>query len=277
MMAAMRWSRRKHLMLVTGASGFLGRHLVGSDAARDWEIVAPPSRTLDVTRAEHVADTIREWKPTAVVHLAYRRDDSRVIVQGSTNVARAAAAVGAHLVHLSTDVVFGGRPRPYTEADAPDPVTDYGRWKADAEAQVAAAHAGAVLVRTSLIYGTDHLAPVQRDVESALAGRGSMSFFTDEIRCPVHATDLARAVSVLADRRDVSGPLHVTGPEAIDRASLARLVARWMGADAGRIAGLHTSTVAESGLVRPACVVLDTAAATSLGFTCRPVSDVLRS
>ena len=37
----------------------------------------PPSRTLDITRAELVADTIREWKPTAVVHLAYRRDDPR--------------------------------------------------------------------------------------------------------------------------------------------------------------------------------------------------------
>jgi dTDP-4-dehydrorhamnose reductase len=277
MMVAMRWSRRKHLMLVTGASGFLGRHLVGSDATRDWEVVAPSSRMLDITRAELVATTIREWKPTAVVHLAYRRDDPRVIVQGSANVARAAAAAGAHLVHLSTDVVFGGRPRPYTEADTPDPVTDYGRWKADAEAQVTAAHPGAALVRTSLIYGTEHLAPVQRDVESALGGHGSMSFFTDEIRCPVHASDLARAVSLLADRRDLGGPLHVAGPEAIDRASLARLVARWLGADAVRIAGLRTSTVAESGLVRPACVVLDTSLATSLGLACRPVSEVLRS
>ena len=84
-------------------------------------------------------------------------------------------------------------------------------------------------------------------------------------------------MSLLADRRDLSGPLHVAGPEAIDRASLARLVARWLGADAGRIAALRTSTVADSGLVRPACVVLDTAAASSLGFACRPVSDVLRS
>jgi hypothetical protein len=69
-------------------------------------------------------------------------------------------------VHLSTDVVFGGRPLPYTEADTPDPITDYGRWKTEAEAQVTAAHPGAILVRTSLIYGTEHLAPVQRDVEA---------------------------------------------------------------------------------------------------------------
>ncbi len=264
-------------MLVTGGSGFLGRHLLGSDATRDWEVVAPPSRTLDVTKAELVAETIRDWKPTAVVHLAYRRDDARVIVQGSANVARAAAAIGAHLVHLSTDVVFGGRPQPYLETDTVSPITDYGTWKADAEQRVIAAHPGAALVRTSLIYGTDVMAPVQRDVELALGGRSSMTFFTDEFRCPVHATDLARAVAALADRPDINGPIHVAGPEAIDRASLARLVARWMGASAEQVAGLRTSTIVGSGLVRPACVVLDTALATSLGLACRPVGEVLQT
>ena len=273
----MTWRRRSKLLLVTGASGFLGRHLVGSDAARGWEVFAPPSQTLDVTRAELVADTIREWRPAAVVHLAYRRDDRRIIVQGSANVARAAAAVDAHLVHLSTDVVFGGRPQPYTETDALTPVTDYGTWKAEAESAVATAHPTAVLVRTSLIYGTDRLAPIQHDVERALSGTSSMSFFTDEIRCPVHATDLARAVTTLAERPDISGPLHVAGPEALDRATFARLVANWLGADPRRIAELRTSTIAESGLVRPACIVLDTTRAAALGLACRAASDVLRA
>jgi len=263
-------------MFVTGANGFVGRHLVGSDVASDWEVVAPPSKALDITQAERVMDTIREWKPAAVVHLAYRRDDRRTIVQGSLNVARAAAAAGAHLVHLSTDVVFGGRLSPYTEWDPPSPVTDYGTWKAEAEAAVAGAHPTAVLVRTSLVYGTDQLAPVQRDVEAALASRSSMSFFTDEIRCPVHATDLARAVSMLADRRDVSGPLHVAGPQAVDRAELARIVGTWLGMG-HRLDTLRTSSIAESGLVRPACVVLDSGRAASLGITCRPVGDVLRA
>ena len=70
-------------MLVTGGSGFLGRHLTGTDASRDWEIVAPRSDFLDVTIREQVMEEVREWKPSAVVHLAYRKDDRRAIVAGS--------------------------------------------------------------------------------------------------------------------------------------------------------------------------------------------------
>ena len=69
-------------------------------------------------------------------------------------VAAAAAAVGARLVHLSSDVIFDGtKPSPYDESDAPSPITEYGRAKADAELAVAEAHPEALLARTSLIYG----------------------------------------------------------------------------------------------------------------------------
>jgi dTDP-4-dehydrorhamnose reductase len=129
-------------------------------------------------------------------------------------------------------------------------------------------------VRTSLIYGTDHLAPTQLEVRAAVTGRSSMSYFSDEVRCPVHAADLADAIGHLAARRDVVGPLHVAGPEAVDRPTFARLIARWMGHDPSL---LRTSTIAESGMVRPGRVVLDVSDAAALGIHCRPVSEVLRA
>ena len=80
-------------------------------------------------------------RPDVVIHTAYRQDEDDVNTVGSENVARAAAAVGARLVHLSTDVVFDGRKgAPYVEDDPVSPVTDYGRAKAEAEVRVAAAH-----------------------------------------------------------------------------------------------------------------------------------------
>lgn len=254
----------------------MGRHLLERASEDGWQVVAPPSKALDITRADHVADEIANWRPTTVVHLAYRKGDRQNIVQGSRNVAAAAAAVGAHLVHLSTDVVFGGRPQPYTEWDPPSPIEDYGRHKAEAEAAVAAVHPTAVLVRTSLVYGTRHLAVPQLDVQQVLAGRSSMRFFTDEVRCPVHGDDLAAAVSALARRPDVTGPLHVAGPQAVDRATFARLIARWLGAGAEADA-LPTASIQDTGVVRPGVVVLDVARAAGLGITCRPVSDVLRA
>ena len=259
-------------MFVTGASGFLGRHLLNAASEGKWQIFAPPSNQLDVCQAESVMDEIRLWKPTAVVHLAYRKNDPRSIVVGSANLAAAASAVGARLVHLSTDVVFGGRPRPYIETDLTSPITDYGRWKAAAEDEVLAACPDAVVVRTSLIYGTDQLGHVQLEVREAATGRSTMSFFTDEVRCPVNADDLAGVVAQLAGRRDITGPLHVAGPEAIDRASFARVIARSLGHDPSV---LRTSTIAASGQLRPGHVVLDTTLATPLGLACRSVSEVL--
>ena len=269
----MKWSRRKKLMLVTGGSGFLGRHLTGTDASRDWEIVAPASDFLDVRIREQVLEEVREWKPNAVVHLAYRKDDQRSIVAGSENVAIAAAAAKARLVHVSTDLVFGGRALPYREHDAPTPTVDYGRWKAEAEERVVAAHPSALVLRTSLLYGTAIVAPIQRDVELALQRRSSMTFFTDELRCPLHAFDLAHAISVLAEQPEVTGVLHVAGPEVLSRADLARTFARWYGYDPDDV---RTSSVLDSPTVRSARVVLDSSLAWSMGIRPRRIADALR-
>lgn len=259
-------------LFVTGGSGLLGRHLLRVAEQHAWEVIAPGSTTLDIRDAAVVRAHITEARPDAVVHLAYRGNDPEVIVDGSTNVARAAAQVGTRLVHLSTDVVFGGRPEPYGEHDEPSPITDYGRWKAAAEVAVAAAHPRAVLVRTSLIYAVDGPCPMIDDVAAALAGRSTIRFFTDEVRCPVHAADLGRAVAALAERPDIAGPLHIAGPEALSRADIAARVARWLGLDPAQV---PRSSLAESGLVRPAVVVLDSGRAAALGLTCRTMDEVL--
>jgi dTDP-4-dehydrorhamnose reductase len=260
-------------MFITGASGLLGRHLQRSPEAANWELVAPGSRALDVRRREQVLEMITDWKPAAVAHLAYRKDDRRSIVDGSRNVAEAAAACGARLVHMSTDVVFGGRMAPYTEADPPSAITEYGAQKAEAEQAVAAACPNAVIVRTSLMYATDFLAPPQVDVERAIRGQAPMTFFTDEFRCPLHAADTAAAVAKLAAMPEVRGPLHVAGPETLSRAEFAQAIARWLGLNPGR---LHTGTIAASGLDRPARIVLDCSKAASLGIRPRPIAEALR-
>lgn len=239
-------------------------------------------QAIDMTpvgvRASPEGEVNRDVAPTlAIAHLAYRRDERDTIVDGSANVARAATRHGARLVHLSTDALFAGRREPYTEADTPDPVHDYGRWKTEAEREVAGHCPSAVLVRTSLMYLGDGTSPCELDVRRVLEGGSSMRFFTDEIRCFTHVDDVAAAVLRLADPQHptasgVTGPLHVAAAEPIDRASFARLVAARSGFDP---AAVPTSTIADSRLVRPARVVLDVGAATRLGITCRNVSATL--
>lgn len=260
-------------MLVTGISGFLGRHLLDASEIGDWELLSPSKAVLDVRQRARVLDDIKTWTPNVVVHLAYRRDDRETIVDGTRHVAEAAAAAGSRLIHLSTDVVFAGRDRPYREDDTPDGESSYGRWKATAEQLVLRAGGNSLIIRTSLLYGTDHQSPIQRDVAEVLAGRSEMRFFTDEYRCPAHAGDLAAAIVALADRPEVTGILHVAGPRRLSRADLARAFAARMD---GRSAELTTCSINESGMSRLANVVLDCSLANSLGIQCRSVEDALR-
>jgi dTDP-4-dehydrorhamnose reductase len=200
---------------LTGATGYLGSELVRRAPGASTERV-------EVRDADAVAELLRRIRPAAVIHMAYRQDGEgarEVTVDGAENVARAAAAVGAKLVHLSTDVVFDGRKgAPYVEDDPLSPVTDYGRAKAEAEARVARAHPGALIVRTSLIYGG-----TQPSKHEVTAHDPSFTFFTNEIRNPVQAGDLAEALLELAEL-DVSGPLHVAGADAVSRADFAELI-----------------------------------------------------
>jgi dTDP-4-dehydrorhamnose reductase len=260
------------LLFVTGGSGFLGSALIAVALEERWQVAAPSSSALDIRDREAVIATIGELKPTAVVHLAYRKDDRTNIVDGSRHVAEAAATSRSRLIHMSTDVVFRGRLQPYDEADNPDPANDYGRYKFEAEQAVRAAFPTATIVRTSLLYGTAALAPLQIDVRRALEtgpGHQPMTFFTDEYRCPAHVTDVAAALVAIAGIPAMTRLIHVAGPERMSRADFARRTALWLGL---RSDNLVTSTIAEAGVTRPANVVLDTAKAQRLGLTCRSVA-----
>jgi dTDP-4-dehydrorhamnose reductase len=219
-------------LLVTGASGYLGRELMTRTDA-----VGISSADADIRDAVAVAAVFERLRPDAVAHTAYRADDRATTYQGAVHVATAAAAVGARLVHVSTDVVFDGeKGEPYVEEDAPAPLTDYGWAKADAERGVMQAHPGALVVRTSLIYGGVQPGPQER-----LAADPDASFFVDEVRCPIQVGDLADALVELT-RMELAGVLHVAGADRVSRREFAELLVGHP---------VRAASSSESGLVRP--------------------------
>ncbi len=92
--------------------------------------------------------------PSLVIHTAYAKDEAS-IVTATRNVVDAATVVGADVMHISTDVVFSGDGVPRDEDAHPDPVMEYGRWKAVAEEIVGGTSAGSTIVRLPLIVSLD--------------------------------------------------------------------------------------------------------------------------
>jgi dTDP-4-dehydrorhamnose reductase len=250
-------------LLVTGGSGFLGRHVIAAASDRGVVTAAPTSGDLDLRDRVAVGEHIARLRPAAVVHTAYRKERAD-IVDATRHVAEACADEGVRLVAVSTDAVFAGRPEPYTEADVPDPVHDYGRWKVEGEQEVLTRLAGAAVVRTSLLYGRSALSVHDRTVRDAIDGVRPMTFFTDEYRNALFADDLAAVLVALASDGRVTGLLHVAGPRVLSRADLARATCERQGWDARP---LQTGTLEASGLDRPGRVALDSALAASYGFT----------
>jgi dTDP-4-dehydrorhamnose reductase len=203
---------------VTGSSGFLGAELLATEPKATGDRV-------EVRDAAAVLALFERLRPTVVVHTAYRQhgpDAADIIVDGSENVARAAQAIGARLLHISTDVVFDGRAgRAYTEADEPNPCSAYGAAKAGAEAAVLEAHPGALVVRTSLILGGPGHAPSPHEL---VASDPEAVHFSDEIRSPIQVGDLAAALHELAGM-ELAGKLNVAGADDLSRAELSELIA----------------------------------------------------
>ncbi len=267
-------------LLITGSSGYLGGELARrAPGATGTYLTAerPGAVQLDVRDAGAVARLFAEVRPAAVIHTAYSEagdaDARAVNVDGARNVARAAAEVGARLVHVSTDLVFDGRlGRPYTEDDEPLPITEYGRQKRAGEEAVRDALSSAQIVRTSLIYGGEVPSRHEQVVLDAADGAAEARFFSDELRSPVQVGDLAAALLTLA-ADDASGVLHVAGADGVSRYEFARLVAAAAGRDPD---ALESALAAEHPDPRPIDCRLDSSRARAReGIELRGVREVL--
>ena len=250
-------------LLVVGGSGYLGRAVIrearraGRGVVATFHRVPGPDegaqwRRLEIRDREAVESLVGELRPATVVNAAYLQSDWATTADGGMHVAAAAAAVGARLVHVSSDAVFSGSAASYPESCAPDPVNPYGAAKAAAETAVRGLDPAAVIARTSLIVG-DGDSPREASVHALASGAATGVLFTDEVRCPVHVADLASALLELA-ASEHRGIHHVAGTDAVSRYELGVLIARRDGLDPARLpAGLQ----ADTGLPRALDVRLD--------------------
>ncbi|MFJ6636783.1 SDR family oxidoreductase [Streptomyces sp. NPDC091376] len=231
-------------VLIIGGSGFLGGELIrqatvaghptaASFATRPGKAAGVAWHPLDVRDAGRIDAVMAAVDPRIVVNVSSGRADWAVTAEGPVRLAMAAASYGSRLVHVSSDAVFSGDRVHYDESCLPDPVTPYGAAKAAAETGVLLTCPGAVVARTSLIVGGGRSVH-ERAVHQLAAGTLDGVLFTDDIRCPVHVTDLAAALLELA-AHDARGVHHLSGADAVSRHELGTLIARRDGLDASRL------------------------------------------
>ncbi len=262
-------------VLVTGSAGQLGRDVVAV-LERD-ESIEPFAADALVDDPVAIASSVDAVGPDVVIHCAAMTDVDRcerdperaraVNATGTQNVARAAAAAGAHLVYVSTDYVFDGRSwRPYTETDEPNPISVYGATKLAGER---ACPPEATVVRTSWlsgVHGANFVTAILRLADSP----GELRIVDDQRGSPTCTADLADALVALArDRRP--GCFHVTNAGDASRYELAREVVARSGGDPGRVRPIATAELdPPRPAARPAYSVLDNSTFVAAGYKALP-------
>ena len=224
-------------VLVAGAAGMLGLDVLRAGERAGHELIGLARPELDITNEASVTAAIERARPEAIVNCAAWTDVDgaesspeaarAVNADGAGNLARAAAAAGARLLHVSTDYVFDGeaplgrdgRPRPYLEADPTAPRSAYGRTKLEGERQVlACARQGGAgeahtVARSSWLFGTGGRNFAETMLTLA-AERGRVAVVTDQVGCPTWTGHLAPALLGLLER-DVRGLVHLAGAGSV--------------------------------------------------------------
>jgi len=270
----------KKLLLITGANGFIGGHLI-KQARSHWEIAAvrhtgeapisgaDKTITLDIADKDRVALALKSLSPNVVIHCAAassidycagNRDAATAVnIAGTEHIARACACIGSHLVSVSTDLVFDGSSGYYNEMTQPNPICYYGHTKAEAERIVIATNASFAIARLAWVYGrsangkTSFLDGMIERFER----REPVTLFCDEFRSPAYVEDICSGLLALAET-GVAGIFHLAGQERMSRLEFGIKTAEVFGFDKSLIKSV-SSDLAESIDKRPKdCSLLST-------------------
>ncbi len=229
-------------LLLTGARGMLGGDVARAGERAGHELVGLAHSELDVTEIAAVERVFARVRPDAAINCAAWTDVDgaqshgerarAVNADGAGNLARAAAAAGVQLVHVSTDYVFAGdapldaagEARAYVESDPTDPRSVYGKTKLEGELQVLAASRDHTVARSSWLFGVDGRNFVATMLR--LAGeRDAVQVVTDQVGCPTWTGHLAPALLGLIERK-ISGIVHLAGTGNVSWNGFAREVFR---------------------------------------------------
>lgn len=211
-------------ILVTGCNGQLGRAIRKEYAGEavefiNTDVVAVEGVvSLDITDVDAVLRLVRETKPDVIINCAAHTNVDKCEEQwdlayqinalGARNLSIGAREVDAKMIHVSTDYVFEGNgTRPYTEFDAPNPVSAYGKTKLEGEKFVKEFAPKHFILRTAWLYGDG-----KNFVKTMLAlseNHDEVNVVCDQVGSPTSAEELAKMIHHLEPTENY-GLFHAT-------------------------------------------------------------------
>ncbi|MCE7066222.1 sugar nucleotide-binding protein [Dyadobacter sp. CY326] len=258
----------KKRILITGSNGLLGQKLVallaGNNAIETIATAKGANRLdvsegyryleMDVTDASDVDNVLSLVKPHVIIHTAAMTNVDQCEVEKDacwklnvTSVEILIEACRKHnifLEHVSTDFVFDGKSGPYSEEDAPNPISFYGWSKYAAEKALLNSDIDWAIARTVLVYGIAH--DMSRSniilwVKKSLEEGKAIKVVTDQFRTPTLAEDLAMGCFLIADQR-AKGIFHISGKDFLTPYEMAIMAADYFSLDKSLISPTDASS-----------------------------------
>ena len=210
-------------ILLLGKNGQVGWELQRSLAPLGELLALDRSSTShcgDLSNLDGLAETVRVFRPDVVVNAAaYTAVDKAESDQHTAHLvnalapavlSRACEAIGAELVHFSTDYVFDGAgQKPWLESDATGPLNVYGHSKLAGEKGIAKQGAKHVIFRTSWVYGTEG-GNFAKTMLRLAQEREKMAVINDQFGAPTGAALLADITALCLQRdQHLSGIYHL--------------------------------------------------------------------
>jgi dTDP-4-dehydrorhamnose reductase len=281
-------------ILITGASGFLGYHLL-KEAYGKYEVYGLTHQNscsfdcklsipCDITNYIELGNLIDDIEPDLIIHAAAladlgfceanREKSYSVNVEATANLAGIASDLRVPFVFTSTDMVFDGKQGMYSEEDAVNPLNIYGEHKAIAEQKVLSLYPESLIVRLPLMFGHSMAAGnnfMSKFVAQIKSGE-AVKLFTDEYRSVCGAFSIAKGIFELEGK--ANGIIHLAGQEKLSRYDLGLKAAEVLQLDKSLAIPSLQSEVSFP-YKRPKDVSINITKALKLGFSPMKTEDEL--
>lgn len=247
--------------LVFGGAGMLGQAVEQEARSRGWDVLGLSREQADVTDRGLLLEQTAGFRPEVVINCAaHTKVDAceteverafAINAEGAGNAATAAESVGARLVHVSTDYVFGGSAsEPYREDAPTGPLSVYGKSKLEGERRVLQ-YDRALVVRTSWLFGPGGPNFVAAMVGLIEAGRVPLRVVDDQVGGPTYTPFLAKALLDLSES-GATGVVHYQNREPVSWYAFATEIARQWSLESGGKAAVEVQPVTTAEFPRPA-------------------------